>query len=83
MQQPVRVFHFSLASRLYSKFVYDNRWQHKRITVFFRTSMKAVGAGGALAGEPQLAVVLLVIDHVRYGVEHLFAVAADQGVRCV
>ena len=45
--------------------------------------MKAVGAGGALAGEPQLAVVLLVIDHVRYGVEHLFAVAADQGVRCV
>ena len=35
----------------------------------------------ALAGEPELAVVLLVVDHVHEVGEHLAAVAADQDVR--
>ena len=35
----------------------------------------------ALAGEPELAVVLLVVDHVDEVGEHLAAVAADQDVR--
>jgi hypothetical protein len=41
------------------------------------------GRGRALAREPQLAVVLLVVDHLRNRVEHLFAVAADQRVRSI
>ena len=37
----------------------------------------------AFAGEPELAIVFLVVDHVVDVVKHLFTVAADQSVRRV
>ena len=35
----------------------------------------------AFAGEPELAVVFFVVDEVVNVMEHLFAIATNQGVR--
>jgi hypothetical protein len=54
----------------------------KCFTVFFLASLIVIGSG-AFAGEPEFAVVLLVVDHLWDRLEHLFAVAANQRVRSV
>jgi hypothetical protein len=62
-----------------------NLQKHSKLngfTVFFLASLIVI-CSGAFAGEPEFAVVLLVVDHLWDRLEHLFAVAANQRVRSV